>query len=208
MKLFSTLLLLLSVITCTAQAQTQATPGPAERRMVDSLCSAISRLDMSKIKTSEEANEAFMNCFSNYYDILMQIADEKSASLEDDAAMQAIGLEIGKELMRHNCSSFIKLSVLMSKSKSEEKTLATSTTQGTLKRIENKGFNYFIVADAQGNEKSFLWLQQFAGSEKFMGLPVTYAGKKIAIQWHELEVYLPQAKGYYTVKEVVSITVL
>jgi hypothetical protein len=42
-----------------------------------------------------------------------------------------------------------------------------------------------------------------------MGLAaVKLAGKKIDITWQEMEVYLPQAKGYYVVKEITGITVL
>ncbi|MGZ3874908.1 MAG: hypothetical protein ACXVJD_18450, partial [Mucilaginibacter sp.] len=62
--------------------------------------------------------------------------------------------------------------------------------------------------DNGNSEKSFIWLRQFPGSEKFMNGPLTLAGKKLNISWQEIEVYLPQAKGYYKVKEITGITIL
>ena len=53
-----------------------------------------------------------------------------------------------------------------------------------------------------------MWLKQFAGSETFIGVTTKFAGKKIKISWQEIEVYLPAAKGYYKVKEVVAIDIL
>jgi len=33
------------------------------------------------------------------------------------------------------------------------------------------------------------------------------AGKRLKIGWKELKVYLPQAKGYYKVKEITSVNI-
>ncbi|MEO6633843.1 MAG: hypothetical protein ABIN13_19020, partial [Mucilaginibacter sp.] len=58
------------------------------------------------------------------------------------------------------------------------------------------------------SEKSFLWLREFPGSDKFMNSPAQLKGKKLKVTWHEMEVYLPQAKGYYKVKEITAIDFL
>lgn len=82
-----------------------------------------------------------------------------------------------------------------------------SSTTGTFKRIELKGFNYIIITDNKGSERSFLWLKRVPGSEKFMWGSVKFTGKKFKIKGQEIEVYLPAAKGYYKVKEIIGIEV-
>jgi hypothetical protein len=81
-------------------------------------------------------------------------------------------------------------------------------SEGKFSRIDVKGFNYLILQDAAGSEKSFLWLRQFTGSEKFIDSTTSLTGKKIKVKFQELEVYLPQAKGYYKVKEITAVDIL
>jgi len=92
--------------------------------------------------------------------------------------------------------------------KNEETGLNSGTTQGTLKRIDTKDFNYFVLTDAENKERSFIWLRQFPGSDSFMGNPNQLKGKKLRIEWREIEVYIPSAKNYYNIKEVVGLEVL
>lgn len=98
------------------------------------------------------------------------------------------------------------ISVVMAGNNLQEEN--SGITEGQLKWIETKDFSYFIVEDAGKKEKSFLWLRQFPGSEEFINNPAKYAGKKLHIEWQDLEVYLPSAKAYYTVKEVIGIELL
>ncbi len=200
--LFVLAIAVLSVI----QVKAQTEPGPVEKKLMDSLCVAISKVDLSKISTKEEANTAFMNCFATYSYMLLDVANERGVEASDTEAMHKIGLAIGMNLVRQKCTPFVKLAALMAGS--ANKTDVEGSTQGTVKRIENKGFNYIVVTDASGNEKSFLWLRQFAGSEKFAGLPATYINKKVRVKWQNMEVYLPQAKGYYNVKEITGVEML
>ena len=84
---------------------------------------------------------------------------------------------------------------------------AVGASTGKFKRIDNKGFNYIVITGSGGNEKSFLWLRQFPGSENFMNGSLKYIGKNVTIKYQEIEVYLPQAKGYYRVKEITSLDI-
>lgn len=187
----------------TAKAQTK-TAGPAERKLMDSLCTDLGTIDLTKITTKEEANTAFMDHFTALAYMLLDVAKERGVDASDQDAMHAIGVEIGQNLVREKCMAFIKLAGKMAGVDSKING-SSGVTQGTLKRIDTKGFNYFVIADANGKEQSFLWLRQFSGSETFTGVASSYAGKKLRIKWQEMEVYLPGAKGYYKVKEVTSI---
>ncbi|MVN92844.1 hypothetical protein [Mucilaginibacter aquatilis] len=206
MKTFSLAALLFLFAAFNVNAQTK-TPGPVEQKLLDSLCIGLAKIDLTKISTKQEANDAFMECFTSYAFLLMDVAKERGVEFGDDAAMHQIGTDIGASLLKNKCTAFMKLATLMAGSDSKLNS-GSGVTQGKLKRIDNKGFNYFVITDAAGKEQSFIWLRQFAGYEKFTGSPVTYAGKKLKIRWQEMEVYLPGAKGYYKVKEISQIEIL
>jgi hypothetical protein len=180
--------------------------GPVEQKMTNALCDGLNKIDMSTIHTNKEATDAFMNCFMEQSSLFVDLAAEKNISMDDQDAMHALGVEIGKNLLTQKCEGFLKLAVKMAPRKDEEP--PSSETSGAFKRIDNKGFNYFVITDNDGNDRTFLWLRQFPGSEKFTGSVAAYAGKKMNIKWQEIEVYLPTAKGYYKVKEIKGIEVL
>jgi hypothetical protein len=202
MKRISIILLFFAAIYNT-HAQTK--PGPKETIILDSVCNCITKLDMSKINTSKQANDAFEDCFTRQSALLVEVAKEHNVEMTDEVAMNKLGVEIGENLMSNNCSAALKLGVKMS---NDDKSDDVSTSEGVIKRIDQKGFNYLIIADEKNQEKSFIWLRQFTGSEKFMANTTDYVGKKVKIGWKEMEVYLPEAKGYYTVKEIVSVEFL
>ncbi|WP_107831267.1 hypothetical protein ABZR88_05020 [Mucilaginibacter yixingensis] len=198
------LIAVLALAAVSVKAQT-AGPGPVEKRLSDSLCACVTKLDLSKINTKDEAVQAYTNCVMQHADLLPDLAAEKKVQMEDQDAMRTIGIELAQTLMKQKCDAFVKLSLLMAKDKAAA--LANSTF-GTFKRIDVKGFNYVVITDAAGSEKSFLWLREFPGSANFMQPPYKASGKKIKITWQEMEVYLPQAKGYYKVKEITGISIL
>jgi hypothetical protein len=205
MKRFLTVLLFSTCYAAVLHAQTQAV-GPAERKLNDSLCSCITHLDQTKLHTKKEATDAFMDCFTKQADLLVAVTEEKHLDMEDNDAMHALGTQIAKNLLAEKCQGFIQLAVKMAGK--DDAGSESSSLEGKFKRIDNKGFNYIVVVDENNQEKSFLWLQQFTGSENFMKNAASLAGKKLKIEWKEIEVYLPEAKGYYKVKEITAITVL
>lgn len=204
MKKISLLLLILAIFFAPQLlAQNNRVVGPAEKRITDSLCGCITRLDQSKITNSKEATDAFIDCFSKQSALLEDVTAERKVNMDDNGAMHDLGVDIGKNLLKEKCGGFMQLAVKMAQKNDAE----TNSIAGTFKKVETKGFNYLILTDNNGEENSFLWLKQFPGSEKFMNGGLSYVGKKVRIKYQEIEVYLPQAKGYYKVKEIVSLTV-
>ncbi|UEG52618.1 hypothetical protein LLH06_16835 [Mucilaginibacter daejeonensis] len=201
------IILLLAIFSAGAQllkAQSNVTSGPLEKKLIDSLCLEMNKVDVASLKTKEQAENAFNEAFSKYSALLMNVAEERKIDVSDDGAMQALGTDIGKNLLKSNCASFLKIATKMAQ-KEKDPGAEIGTTQGTIKRIENKGFNYVVITDVAGKERSFLWLRQFDGSENFQSATSTYAGKKVKVKWQEMEVYVPAAKGYYKVKEITGI---
>jgi len=203
-KILSVFVILSCLFIQRSFAQTERVPGPAERRITDSLCVEINRLDMSKVGTGKAAESAFMDCLMKQSALFEDVANERKVQMEDKAAMRQIGSDIAKNLLKMKCDGFMKLALKMADKSGAP---SSETASGTLKRIDTKGFNYIVLTADDGKEMSFLWLRQFAGSEKFMNSGTVYTGKKVTINYQELEVYLPQAKGYYKVKEIVSLSV-
>jgi hypothetical protein len=200
------LLLFIAFFVTTAGAVKAQTIGPAQQRLLDSLCKELSKIDVSKITTKKAADDAFEKCFETHADLLTDVAKEQNVDITDEAAMSEVGGAIGKNLMKQKCGSFMQLAMKMGK---DDDDAGTQITTGIFKRIDTKGFNYIVITDKTTSEKSFIWLKQFPGSEKFMDAsPGKLTGKKLQITWKDIEVYLPQAKGYYTVKEIVSIDIL
>jgi hypothetical protein len=190
------------------KAEAQTAPVSVEKSLTDTICSCMTATDFSKVNNKKDAMDVITDCFGRKTDLLMKLADEKHIDPTDQAAMKQLGIQIGKDLLNENCSAFLKISEKLSINKSEEENGNEGTTSGAFKRIELKGFNYIVLTDNNNGEKSFIWLRQFPGSEKFMNGAANLAGKKISVKWHELEVYLPSAKGYYKIKEITSIDIL
>ena len=163
---------------------------------------------MKTIHTKKEADDAFMNCFTAYADMLLDVAKEQNIEVTDDDGMHQLGTDIGKNLMKQKCGSFMQLAIKMAKDDEVAAPIALSLS-GTFKRIDAKDFNYIVITDKNGSEKSFLWLREFPGSDKFMeGAALKLAGKKLNIKYQDIEVYLPKAKGYYKVKEITGVDIL
>ncbi|WP_181304531.1 hypothetical protein [Rufibacter sp. XAAS-G3-1] len=184
----------------------QTTPASVEKKITENICGCISALDFEKITDKQTAERLFVECFSKETNLLIQLAEEKKIDVTDQVAMRQLGVDVGKNLMKDNCQGFIKLSIAMVK-EPENGTLS-GTQEGKLKRIDTKDFNYFVLADNSNQEKSFIWLRQFPGSEDFTANAAKFTGKKLKINWQEIEVYIPSAKNYYKIKEVTGIEVL
>lgn len=198
-------LILILLFISTAKAQT--TPGPVEQKMTANICDCISALDYDKITNKQSAEKAFMGCFTNQANLMLDLAEERKIDITDQVAMREMGTEIGKNLMRQNCPGFMKIALAMAEQEETVEEL-NGVTEGRLKRIETKDFNYFVITDENNKEKSFIWLRQFTGSDDFISNANKYVGKKIRISWQEIEVYVPTAKNYFGLKEVTELQVL
>lgn len=196
------LLILLAPIYIAAHAQTTTQLGATEQQLNDIICDCITKQDLSQVSGKQQATKVLTDCMSQRTDLIMKIAEERKVEFTDEEGMRKIGLEIGKNLMSKNCSAALQLGIKMNE---VPKDVSIGITDGVFKRIDVKGFNYIVITDANKSEKSFLWLTQFPESERFMQPATGLAGKKLSLKWREIEVYLPQAKGYYKVKEITEI---
>lgn len=202
-----TLFLFALIITFYQKTNAQTKISANEQKLTDTICNCLTKVDLSKIASRKDAIAVFTDCFTKRTDLLMQLANEKHIDPTDRVAMKQIGIDLGKDLFSQNCVAFTNISVKMAQKESEQADENHEVGEGEFKRIDVRGFNYIVLSDSTSREKSFIWLRQFPGSEKFMNGGAAYIGKKVKIKYQELEVYLPQARGYYKVKEIVSLNV-
>jgi hypothetical protein len=188
-----------------SQAQTTGS-YTIEKKLTDSVCNCVSQIELGVINSKQQAVAAYTECISRHVDLLQQWATERGVSFTNNKAMEVLGVELAQNLMKQNCANFVKLAIKMGSDEAAEVPIHTLT--GTFKRIDTKGFNYIVLKDSKGIERSFIWLRQFPGSEKFTGITAKYVGKSMKITSQEMEVYLPAAKGYYKVKEIIAVDVL
>jgi hypothetical protein len=201
-KLFFLLTFLSTCSAIVAQSDTTM------QKFVDSVCSCLGKGNLNDLKTRADAEAAVTNCFvKGNMNLLMQLADERKISVTDQQAMRKIGEEVGMELMRRNCDAFVQISMKMAQESNGERS-SFSKTSGTLSAVETKEFCKLVLTESSGKKSSFYWLHHFTNSEKFVGQPTKYIGKKIKITWQDTEVYLPAMKDYFKIKEIKEIELL
>ena len=179
------------------------------QKTADTICQCMNKV---KFKDKADANEiqaVFLDCFANTgMTNIVALAEERGLDITDTKAMEGIGVELGKELLKMNCDAFLKLSIASAKRDIREEGL-TQKMEGVLVRVDHKDFRYLILKDKGGRQQSFIWLEYFDGSDALVGDKVkSYIGKKVRISWKEKEVYQPAAANYFKVKQIDGFSVL
>ncbi len=62
-------------------SQAERVPGVAEKKLTDSLCAALNKLDMSKVGIGKDAKSAFMDCFMKLSNMFEDVANERSVEM-------------------------------------------------------------------------------------------------------------------------------
>ncbi|WP_448702994.1 hypothetical protein ACFGVR_11640 [Mucilaginibacter sp. AW1-3] len=172
----------------------------------DEVCAGLQGFDPAKA-SAEEVQKAFetliVKSFSAHMNDLMKEMNMTEINADNG---RKIGEEIGKKLLVR-CPKFITLATKFDSKDSGDTDV--STTTGTLTKVNDTGdFAQFILKDADGRETNYYWLRYFKGSENFEKGGAANVGKKVKIQWAEIEFYVPKAKGYYKLKEVKAVDFL
>jgi hypothetical protein len=205
-KFFLSQFIFLAALTVTAQGNKSTMKTAAE-----DICSCLSKVkvDSSNLK---QYKEAAMNCFTTgAMEHIVQLAEERHLDVTDQKAMRGLGVEIGKELLKQKCPSYItfaKISAQEDENAVDEDAAKEFSTSGKLLKVDKKDFIYITIKDQSNREYNFIWLEYFKGSESFFGDKLnTLVGKDLTISWTEKEVFLPKANNYFKLKEINGIAV-
>lgn len=177
------------------------------QKAADDICGCLNKVKYDPAKV-QEYKDAAMNCFTTgAMEHVVQIAEERGLNVSDQTAMRDLGVEIGKELLKQKCASYLEFAKISAKEKKDDQDAVKETiTSGKLLKVDKKDFVYLTVKDASNREHNFIWLEYFDGSENYFGDKLnSLIGKEIAISWIEKEVYLPKANNYFKLKEISKI---
>ena len=83
-------------ITLSVQAQT---PGTEETKLSAAICDCLKELNFNTVKTKQQAEAAFADCFAKQSGQLLAVATERRVEITDQSAMQKLGMDVAK-----NCS--------------------------------------------------------------------------------------------------------
>ncbi len=170
------------------------------------VCEGLKGLDPEKA-TVEEIKTAFQNVMLKAFGAHMnELMVEMKMENMDGENGRKIGEEIGRRMLT-KCPTYVMLAAKMTGSSSDDADV--NSADGTISKINSSGdFVQIFVKDANGREQNYYWLKYFKGSEGFENGGLSNIGKKVKIQWSDIEYYIPKAKGYYKLKEIKQIDIL
>jgi len=203
-------LLVIVLFTGVKYAFSQA-PAPvrsAQKQLLDSLCNCISKADIGAIRNKSMAMAVFSDCFSSQAELIKQVAAENNIAVTDQAGMNKLGNLIGQNLLKQNCSAAMQLSMKMTDNGQPGGDETLSSVVGKFQRVETHRLSYIVIIDENKKESSFLWLRQFPGSEKFMNGTQNLTNKKLRVEYHDVDIYLPEKKSYSRLREITDVTFL
>ena len=179
----------------------------AQEELIDLLaektCACAAQKDLSNLGQEElnmELSMCIMASMSEHADKINQL----NIDLTDQAGMNKFGEQIGLKMATKCPGTLMKIGSMQVEN-SKAPAGAGGEMTGTIKRLEGDEFTFVILADEQGREHRFLWLRYFPGSERLVNAPQEAIGKKVTLQFSELESYSSQAKDYFKRREIKSI---
>lgn len=122
--------------------------------------------------------------------------------ISDTEAMKAFGQKVGV-LMAPICPAVFKL--FMKEAADEKADQKIFSLDGKIKSIEEDTFLYLVLKESSGNEHRLLWFSNFEGSDGFVTNPKTLVGKNVSLKYRSIQGYVPKAKGYMSLKELVAL---
>lgn len=200
------LLVLTIFIVTVATAQKRS----AIDKAVDSTCKCLEAVK-AKIKSPEDFDKYGEGCvIKSAIPFLPEIAKEEKIPLDelgdDDEIGDKMGKKIGLKLVT-DCPVFLELVAQYSGEDDEDEGEVTGKLKGTVTSVEAGDHLYINVKEETGKIVKLVWLQYFPGVDDFKSSPDALKGKKVSVQWKQVEVYAVKQKDFVTVKQVVKLAV-
>ena len=173
-------------------------------KVTTTICECLSKLDPAK-QTVTDLSSAMQLCAATGFSTHVTDLKKEGVDLTNEAQAQTYATKITQKLAA-SCPVFMTLSMALANDmKSANAAPKSQTTTGTFVRVEKEGLAKLIFKETNGKEASFIWLTNFPNSEQFMSKAPAPVGKTFKITWTEIEMYVPKADGYYTVKQILAV---
>ncbi len=121
------------------------------------------------------------------------------------------GKQIGIELVKIGCKSFIDMSVKVAEGKKPNTSNENSikSAEGEILAVEEKDFLNLTIKTSAGRTYNFIYYSYVPGSDAWIKTAsISLKGKKVKVSWKENETYQPKAKDFITVKEITALEFL
>lgn len=97
-------------------------------QLIDTICTCVSQVDTSTVKTAEDAQGVLMKCFmGNGMSLFMEYSTASGVEISDMSGMQNLVTKLGMELSL-SCPAMIKLAMKIAQSSDEYKQMMQPST--------------------------------------------------------------------------------
>ena len=191
-------IIIIILLFCSVKTNAQSGKDSLVTKIAREVCSEMSKKDFTGMSESEvqmELGLAFMPYFQEH-------ADEISNYYpgEPDTSLRRLGMDVGFKMAVVCPDAFSRMfkSTLAAQKKSPVVvTKATEEIKGTLEKIVDGEFTYFIIKNAKGKSEKIWWMEYFSGSEKITNASLN---ELLSVEYYEKEVYNPALKEYIKIK--------
>ena len=174
---------------------------PTDEKLLADACNCINKLDPGRKDKLKGAQDCITNSIIPNVEAIQK---ENKIYFTNQQQATVYGRKIGERLVQ-TCPKFREMAEgLATKELDKENVAVGKTATGTFLRVEKDGLAKIIFKE-DGKEIPYIWFTNFANSDQFMGKAEKANGKTYKITYTEVEIYVPKADGYYTVKQIVSV---
>jgi hypothetical protein len=173
-------------------------------KAADSTCKCLTAV-RDKIKSSQAFDEKGQACIlKSVAPFLADISKEENISLEElnKDVGEKLGNKIGYKLFA-TCPAFAELASQYIAGENEE---ATSETTGIVTDVLISDQIYLNVKDKTGKIIKLAWIEYFPGSDDYKTAPASLKGKKVTLEWKQIELYNVKQKDFITTKEITRLS--
>jgi len=176
-------------------------------QMANEVCACLQEKKLSEIKDKEEATLIAGLCIIGVYEKHQEEANKEFGITSfDEEGGEKFGTELGLAMARICPEQIVKLGMMDQESEENSKP-QTTVFSGSVTTVDVSDFVSLQLKGADGKTTKCYWLEYFSGSDDFVQDPKRLKGKKVRIETSEVEVYLPSAKGYYKINQIVSLEI-
>ncbi len=180
------------------------------QKLADEVCSTITKR-VTGSTTPEEGKHIILTSMTDVLPPHLEgIEDSLHVNMSDQAAAREFGFRLGSELEK-GCPAYQHIFSMEAQEIAVKKTFMNEqiiTAEGKFSGIESGKLAFVNIIDKNGQKISFLWLNYFKGAELLQNKPDQLKGKKVIVEYKEIECYVPKANDYYKVKQIVGLSVL
>ncbi len=153
-------------------------------------------------KTQEETTNIMTDCLTQHLITNVgELQKELNVEITDQEAMRQVGEKIGAK-MANICPSTIMALAGGTEALIEDN---DNVVSGRITDISGGGLTTISIVNEIDETVKLLWFTSFEGDEPLLALKNEAIGKKVAVQYEELEIYSPKERKYITRKIITAL---